>query len=68
MVKKVNEDPYSMKDDWMGLIPYVALIYMGADSRRYRDPRRYRSVPAHEEDITKEVPQTTFSTPHINST
>ena len=44
----------------MGLIPYVALIYMGADSRRYRDPRRYRSVPAHAKDHDKEVSQATF--------
>jgi len=53
-----EDDPYSLKDDWLGLIPLVALIYLAADSRNFKKP--YRKTK-HEKSPNKEVSQTVVS-------
>jgi len=42
-------DPYTLIDDWLYLLPLVALIYLGVDSRLYK--RRYNNTP------TSTIPQ-----------
>ena len=53
-----ENDPYSLKDDWMVLIPLVALIYLGIDSRCFKRPGGKTN---HEKDNVKEMSQTVVS-------